>query len=189
MKEWGCDNMITRTQYENVVNKAIKYLENAKIAITEEEKSRIEVADFGLGKLETFGLSLLTYVNTQRCCSKELILLSHQACPEHIHPPVNGGPGKEETFRCRWGDVYLYVEGDPVKEPKAQIPKEKEKEFTVWHEIVLKPGQQYTLHPNIKHWFQAGSEGAIVSEFSTMSLDETDIFTDKSIQRITEIEE
>ena len=42
--------------------------------------------------------------------------------------------------------------------------------------------------PNTPHWFQAGNEGAIVSEFSTNSHDESDIFTDVRIMRIPEIE-
>jgi D-lyxose ketol-isomerase len=37
------------------------------------------------------------------------------------------------------------------------------------------------------HWFQAGPEGAIVTEFSTRSTDEYDVFTDKRIKRITEV--
>ena len=52
---------------------------------------------------------------------------------------------------------------------------------------MLKPGEQYTLNPNTLHWFQAGSKGAVVSEFSTRSLDEKDIFTDREIARITRI--
>jgi D-lyxose ketol-isomerase len=57
----------------------------------------------------------------------------------------------------------------------------KEKTYTVWHEIILKPGQQYTLHPDIKHWFQTGAKGAVVAEYSTSSNDETAIFTDEAI--------
>ena len=41
--------------------------------------------------------------------------------------------------------------------------------------------------PDTKHWFQAGDEGAVVSEFSTRSRDECDIFTDQEIQRITQV--
>ena len=44
------------------------------------------------------------------------------------------------------------------------------------------------MHPNTRHWFQAGPDGAVVSEFSTKSLDEYDIFTDPRIRRIPEIE-
>lgn len=181
--------MITKSQYNAAKNKALEYFEKAGIVLTEEEKEKIEVADFGLGELESTGLELITYVNTSRCCAKELIIFPRQTCPEHRHPNVEGEPGKEETFRCRWGEVYLYVEGDPVKKPKAIPPKGRENTYTVWHEITLSPGQQYTLLPDIRHWFQAGPEGAVVSEFSTRSRDETDIFTDKDIRRIPELEE
>ena len=168
-------------------NAAIEYLERAGIVLTNEEKNRIEVADFGLGDLENTGLQLITYVNTERCCAKELVLFPHQTCPEHLHPDIGDEPGKEETFRCRWGEVYLYVEGEAAGEPKAKPPKGREHTYTVFKEIVLRPGEQYTLMPNTKHWFQAGNEGAIVSEFSTKSRDETDIFTDPDIQRETVI--
>ncbi|MHB1485833.1 MAG: D-lyxose/D-mannose family sugar isomerase, partial [Saccharofermentanales bacterium] len=59
--------------------------------------------------------------------------------------------------------------------------------YTVFHEIVLKPGEQYTLYPNTKHWFKSGADGAVVSEFSTKSYDEGDIFTDPMILRIPEV--
>jgi D-lyxose ketol-isomerase len=58
----------------------------------------------------------------------------------------------------------------------------------VWHEIVLNPGDQYTLWPNTLHWFQAGDQGAVVSEFSTRSRDESDIFSDPEIQRATVVQ-
>jgi D-lyxose ketol-isomerase len=85
--------------------------------------------------------------------------------------------------------VNLYVEGKPSENISAVIPKDKEDSFTVKHEIILNPGDQYTLTPGILHWFQAGSKGAVVSEFSTRSSDESDYFTDPEIKRIPEIEE
>ena len=42
---------------------------------------------------------------------------------------------------------------------------------------------QYTLPPDTLHWFQAGPEGTVVSEFSTHSDDASDIFTDPDIHR------
>jgi D-lyxose ketol-isomerase len=57
----------------------------------------------------------------------------------------------------------------------------------VGRQICLKPGEQYTLHPDTLHWFQAGPEGAIVSEFSTRSTDDQDVFTDTRIKRAPEI--
>ena len=50
-------------------------------------------------------------------------------------------------------------------------------------------GQKYTIMPETLHWFQAGTDGAVISEFSTRSTDETDVFTDERIVRIPSIEE
>lgn len=179
--------MITAEQLATARQRALEYFHRAGIVLTPEEQASIEVADFGLGDLERTGLELVTYVNTERCCAKELVLFPRQTCPEHWHPPVDSDPGKEETFRCRWGEVYLYVPGDPAPHPKAKPPAGREAYYTVWHEIVLRPGDQYTLAPNTPHWFQAGDEGAVVSEFSTRSRDEADIFRDPEIQRITQV--
>lgn len=165
---------------EDIRKRTAEYFAKAGIVITPEEYERIEIADFGLDQLEETGLELLTYVNTQRCCAKELVLFPHQTCPEHRHPPVGELMGKEETFRCRWGTVYLYVDGEPVQNPQVQPP---EGVYTAFHEIILTPGEQYTIYPNTRHWFQAGKEGAVVSEFSTHSTDENDIFTDSRIIR------
>ena len=60
----------------------------------------IEIAEFGLGDFDHFGLEVVVYVNTDRCCAKELILTPWQICTEHRHPPFDGTLGKEETFRC-----------------------------------------------------------------------------------------
>src|SRR5690606_10922420 len=101
--------MISREQFESAQQRALEYLQRAGIVLTPEEAKNIEVADFGLNELESTGLQLVVYVNTERVCAKELVLFPRQTCPEHRHPPVDGEPGKEETFRCRWGEVYLYV--------------------------------------------------------------------------------
>ncbi len=181
--------MLTKEQHKQAQERAREYLQRAGIVITPEEATNIEVADLGLGELEQTGLELVVYVNTDRVCAKELVLFPRQTCPEHLHPPVNGEPGKEETFRCRWGEVYLYVPGEAAAHPKARPPKGRESTYTVWHEIVLLPGDQYTLKPNPLHWFQSGDQGAVVSEFSTRSRDESDIFTDPEIRRAPEVAE
>ena len=175
------------TEYDLQVKKALEYYEKANIVLTDEEKQNIEVADFGLGKVNEIGLQLLVYINTDRVCAKEMVLLPYQTCPEHKHIPSYDCDGKEETFRCRYGEVYLYVEGEKnVDEIKGKIPSS---DVTVFHEVVLKAGEQYTIMPETLHWFQAGANGAVVSEFSTRSTDETDIFTDKNIIRETKIED
>src|SRR5207245_2433931 len=98
----------------------------AGIFVTDAEKERIETADFGLNDFERTGLGVLVYVNTERCCAKELAMWPRQTCPEHRHPPVGSDPGKEETFRCRWGTVYLYVAGKPASTPACRPPAGRE---------------------------------------------------------------
>ena len=164
-------------------SRAAAILEREGVALTEAERATIEIADFGLGDLERTGLEIVVYVNTDRYCAKELILFPRQTCPQHQHPPVGGDPGKEETFRCRRGRVWLYVEGDPTLDIQARVPAGSEEHYTVFHEITLQPGDQHTIAPNTLHWFQAADDGAIVSEFSSTSRDEFDIFTDPRIVR------
>jgi D-lyxose ketol-isomerase len=160
---------------------ALGMLRRAGVTVTDKEFQALDVADFALGDWEQTGLIELVYVNTKRCCAKELVLFGGQTCPEHRHPPVGGQEGKEETFRCRWGSVWLYVDGPPAAKPACRPPRGSERYYTVSHQIALRPGDQYTMQPDSLHWFQAGPQGAVVSEFSTASLDETDVFTDPRI--------
>jgi D-lyxose ketol-isomerase len=171
--------------HEQAKRSSIEMLRQIGVVLTEEEKTKVEVADMGLGELHKSGLQLITYVNNERYCAKDIVLLPRQTCPEHRHPPLSEtNPGKMETFRCRSGLVYLYVEGTNTESPKATPPKGSELYYTVFHEIELTPGQQYTISPDTLHWFQAGDEGAVVSEFSSTSHDESDIFTDPRIVRM-----
>jgi D-lyxose ketol-isomerase len=179
---------LSRETVAKYQKQAKEYLDRAGIVLTPEEEKNIEVADLGLNEFEQTGLALVVYINTDRVCAKELVLLPGQTCPQHFHPKVEGQPGKEETFRCRWGEVYLYVTGEPTPNPKAHPPKNRAQHYNVWHEIILHPGDQYTLLPETWHWFQGGPEGAVVSEFSTRSTDENDLFIDPDISRLPVIE-
>lgn len=175
-----------RADYERQTQAALACLDRAGIALTEAERASVEVADFGKNDVLHLGLQLIVYINTERVCAKEMVLLPGQTCPEHWHVPTNGMEGKEETFRCRAGMVYLYVEGEKnVESIQAQLPPS---DVTVFHEVILHPGEQFTIYPGVKHWFQGGPEGAVISEFSTRSTDETDRFTDATLVRQTVIE-
>jgi D-lyxose ketol-isomerase len=154
--------MITAAEQREAQAYALERLAALGIVVRRDEE--IEVADFGLSNLRDTGLQLLVYVNTARHCAKELVLYPGQTCPEHRHPPFDGSHGKEETFRCREGVVHLWVEG---------------------RELVLGPGDQHTIPADTLHWFRAGPEGAVVSEFSTASRDELDVFTDPRVERAT----
>jgi len=164
--------------------RALELLRAAGIVIRPDEAERMEIADFGLDEVETSGLEIVVYENNDRYCAKELVLLPGQICPQHRHPPGAGSTGKQETFRCRWGEVYLYVPGAPTPNPKGAPPAHRAESYTVWHEVILRPGDQYTLPPDTWHWFQGGPQGAIVSEFSSTSTDECDVFADPQIRRV-----
>lgn len=154
--------VITRDEQREAQEYAAERLAAAGVVLTDAERDSIEVADFGLGRLRETGLMVLVYVNTDRYCAKELVLFPGQTCPEHRHPPFGGTPGKEETFRCRSGAVDLHVDDKT---------------------IALGPGEQHTIPPDTLHWFQAGPEGAVVSEFSSASRDDLDVFTDPEVRR------
>lgn len=168
-------------RYQELVGQS---LDRVGIVLRTEEWDNIEIADFGLGEFEQQGLGLVTYINTDLYCAKELVLLPGQTCPEHRHPSVSGRTGKMETFRCRSGLVYLYVEGERQSSIRAAVPASSKAYFTVFHEIVLHPGEQFTIPPDTLHWFQSGPDGAVVSEFSSTSRDEADIFSDPRIVRM-----
>ena len=154
--------MIGADEQREARDYAAARLAEAGVVLTSEERDGIEVADFGLGRLREVGLQLLVYVNTDRYCAKELVLYPGQECPEHRHPPFEGTPGKEETFRCRTGSVELVVAGERFE---------------------LRPGGQHTIPPDTLHSFRAGADGAVVSEFSSTSRDDLDVFTDPRIVR------
>ena len=156
--------MITRDEQRAAQAYAVAELEACGIVLTDAERDGIEVADFGLSRLREQGLIVLVYVNTDRYCAKELVLYPGQTCPEHRHPPFDGTPGKEETFRCRRGLVTLWVDG---------------------RELVLRPGDQFTIPPDTLHSFTAGPDGAVISEFSSTSRDDLDVFTDPEVRRET----
>ena len=180
--------MLTHNQQIQARQRATHMLAAANILLTPAEQQSIEVADFGLGELERTGLEIVVYVNNERYCAKELVMFPRQTCPQHRHPPLSDtNPGKMETFRCRQGRVWLYVEGPPSANPQAHIPEGSEAYYTVFHEIELNPGEQYTIPPDSWHWFQSGDDGAVVSEFSSASFDELDIFTDSRVRRVADI--
>ena len=149
---------------EDYKNKVRELFKKSGIAFTEEELNSIDYAGYGLDNIK------------------------EEACPQHTHPDLaDGREGKQETLRCRWGKVYIYYEdGTPLDETKIHttIPGKNKQYYTAGHEVILNPGEQYTMLPRVAHWFKAGEEGAIVSEFSTPSFDEFDTYENPNIKRI-----
>ena len=175
---------------EKIRIRALEYYDKANIYLTEEERKNLEIADMGMDRIEEIGIQIHVYLNTKRCSAKEMVLFPNQICPEQRHPPFDDYPGKEESFRVRYGTLYLYVEGEPVAmdQMKAMIPADKKDTFTVYHEIILKKGDQYTIEPNITHWICGGPEGCVISEFASYNRDDLDIFTDPAVARMAGVE-
>lgn len=177
--------MITRTEYESAQRRAAELVARAGILARPDELEQIEVVDLGLGELEQTGLQIMTLVGTGEIGVKVLALFPNQCFAQHRHPPLDAYPGKEETFRCQWGELCLYQPGEPTPSPKARPPTHRAHTYTAWHETVLHPGDQVTSPPDTWHWFQAGPEGAVVWSFSSRSTDVQDIFTDPDVRRKT----
>jgi D-lyxose ketol-isomerase len=180
--------MITRSEQKKAQEKALALYEQAGMVLTEEEKQAVEVVDFGLSRLEIEGAQILTMVQTERISVKLLALMPFQTEPEHWHPPYRDDPGKEETIRHVWGDLYFYLPGEG-KILHGAVPEGKDEVYTCRREFVLQPGEQLTSPPGEKHWFQAGPRGAVLFSFSTIARDAQDKFTDPQVNRITQIKE
>ena len=178
--------MISKSEQREAQQRAARMMRNAGIQIMDDEIEKIEVVDFGLSNIENEGVQVLTLVQTERISVKVLVMLPYQTEPEHWHPPVDDDPGKEETIRVIAGTVYFYVAGEDNFE-KGFIVEGKDDCYVLRKEIVMKPGDQLTLAPGEKHWFQAREGGAVMYSFSTIARDALDQFTDPDIVRITKV--
>lgn len=178
--------MLTRQLQEQARRQAREMIGRAGIHVTDKEAEGIEVVDFGLSRLQKEGVQVLTLLQTERISVKVLALFPNQTEPEHWHPPVAGDPGKEETVRVISGTLYFYSPGENTFQ-EGFLVKGKEHCYTMRHELVMRPGDQITLAPGVKHWFQARDEGVVMYSFSTVARDALDQFTDKDVVRVTKI--
>ena len=174
--------MSTREEISRVKDAAAALLLKAGIPLAEGELEKIEVVDFSLGHISVEGLQLLTMFETDRMAGRILIMTPDQTEPEHWHPPFGDNPGKQEIIRACWGEVRFYLPGEGNLS-KGFLVEGKEQYYTLRREVILKPGDTLVLEPGSKHWFQAGSEGAVFYSFSTMVKDGADGFTDPKVVR------
>ena len=179
--------MLRVSEIEARQRRTAAFLAEAGIAVAPHEVRDIDIDDFGFGQPDRIGLQSLVYVSTPRICAKEIVLFPGQTCPEHRHPPFDGDPGKVEIFRCRFGLTYVYVPGEPTALPACRPPRLELGVYTVWHEVMLRPGDQLSLAANTLHWLQGGPEGAIISEFSSACPPGVDVFTDPEVEPETTV--
>jgi D-lyxose ketol-isomerase len=161
---------------QTILAEASALIRKTGLVLTAADWSSLAVNDFGLGRLRIEGFAFIDLLRTARVRITLLVLLPNQTLPEHLHPAYDGEPGKEETLRCLWGLTRVIVPGVPT--PGLAIPAGKEAFYTVRHAITLHPGDQYTVPPVTRHWFQAGPEGSVNLAFQNRVDETRNIFTD-----------
>ena len=67
--------------------------------------------DFGLGDARAEGAQILTLASTDRLAVKLILLLPHQAEPEHKHAPVGQNAAKQEILRVVYGEMDVCTDG------------------------------------------------------------------------------
>lgn len=174
--------MISEAIRERAQRDAALLLEKAGLPLGVGELDKIEVIDFGLGNIQVEGLQLVTMFETDRMAGRILIMTPSQTEPEHWHPPFGNNPGKQEIIRAYWGELRFYLPGEGSIS-KGFIVEGKEHLYTMRREVILKPGDTLVLEPGSKHWFQAGTKGAVFYSFSTTVKDGSDGFTDLEVVR------
>ncbi len=161
----------------DIKNEALALIAQSGVQLTSEEKSRLRVIDFGLGDNRRIGVQYIDIACTGLIRVAVLALLSNQTLPEHVHPPYDTQPGKEETVRCVWGEFRVYLPGAPSIS-RGAIPAGNEQWYTARREVVLNPPRSVTISPREAHWFQAGEQGAVVFTFQNRVDESRNVFTD-----------
>ena len=164
-------------QMNELKEKATALLKKSGFILTESELASLEANDFGLNNFEEEGFFLIDLLRTDRVRVNLLILLPNQSLPQHLHPSYENENGKEETIRVLYGETNVYVEGEE-NNPNIKIPVNKDAYYTSRHEIQLKIGEQYSVRPNNKHWFQAGKQGSVNIAFQNRVNEDYNIFYD-----------
>ncbi len=154
----------------------------AGFVLSEDERQRVIVVSFG--DFFASGAAAIDTVMHPRYGGRLIVFFPGQLFPQHWHPSVEEGAGKEETFRVLWGSVYVYGEGEPSAGAAQHIPAGKEAVFTARHEVLLRAGDQRTIGPHERHWFVAGPEGTVGIEISSTVRDKYDRFTDDTMKSV-----
>jgi len=164
-------------QQLNAVQEQVKDLINRSgLVLSESEWAQLAINDFGLGDIFREGFAFVDILRTQRIRITVLVLLPNQTLPQHVHPPYDGETGKEETLRVMAGHTRVFIEGEEAD--NVNLPLGKEQYYTALKEIPLDAGEQYTVEPGIKHWFQAGPDGSVNMTYQNRVDETQNIFDD-----------
>src|SRR5512140_452900 len=89
--------------------------------ITDAEWEALEISDFGLGNLRSEGFAFIVILRSARLRITLIALLPNETLPQHVHPPHEGEPGKEETIRILSGQTKVCIRGETAT-PGLLIP-------------------------------------------------------------------
>jgi D-lyxose ketol-isomerase len=151
---------MTSLDENTLQQKYIDLIRRSGFPVTDGEWETLQISDFGLQNLPHEGFAFIDILRSPRLRITLLVLLPHQTLPQHKHPPYEGEEGKEETIRVLFGQTRVYIRGEAIN-PEMLIPEGKGAYYTARKEICLNPGGQYTVTPDIEHWFQGGQEGSV----------------------------
>ncbi|MGI5899495.1 MAG: D-lyxose/D-mannose family sugar isomerase [Christensenellales bacterium] len=158
-----------------------------------------DVTDYGMGRYEELGLTLITLRNgnTQNSkypktyAEKVIMMDEGQVCPMHFHW------NKMEDIINRGGGNVVFVlynaaEDGQLADTDVQINKDGRKFYIKAGErIILKPGESLTLYPYYYHEFfpEPGTGAALIGEVSMCNDDNADNRFLHELARFPAIEE
>ena len=158
-----------------------------------------DITDYGLGKFDEVGFSLITIRNgnlkmdkyTKTYAEKLLLVKEGQMAPMHFHwnkmeDIINRG-GADVVFRL-W-NADREDEGKLLDTPVEIFSDGRCYTVEAGSEIGLKPGQSLTLYPYYYHEFTVRNGVALIGEVSMTNDDNTDNRFYEPIGRFPSIEE
>ena len=167
---------MTAEQQTKVMQQAANLIQKSGLVLSAHEWSQLAINDMGLGDIVSEGFAFVDILRSSKIRITVLVLLPNQTRPQHRHPPYESEPGKEETLRVLYGHTKVFVEGEASE--NVRIPAGKDQYYTAKKEIALNTGEQYTVAPGIKHWFQAGPQGSVNMTFQNRVDETKNIFDD-----------
>jgi D-lyxose ketol-isomerase len=158
-----------------------------------------DVTDYGMGKFEELGLTLVTLRNgnannrkyTKTYAEKIMMIQEGQVSPMHFHwkkmeDIINRGGGNL-VFK-----LYNATKDEQLADTDVVINRDGRKYMAkAGEKIILKPGESMTLYPYYYHEFfiQPGTGDSLVGEVSMCNDDNTDNRFLKPLGRFPTIEE
>ncbi|MBK1880220.1 D-lyxose/D-mannose family sugar isomerase [Pelagicoccus mobilis] len=147
-----------------------------------------DITDFGMGKFDTLGITLVNLAEESEYCEKIIYIRKGQMVPNHAHKV------KKEDIICRNGILALRLwKGHPDHDPEESFEIKVNREWRSFRSgdvLTLEAGERVTLEPLVYHMFWCESDECVIGEVSTANDDANDnFFVDTELGRFSSIEE